>query len=102
MGHLENVEKIVTQSVHEKTWFERFRNNLKQYGIGTAVLGTALVGTTSANAAEGTGIAQLFLEGVTGEVTSILNSQKAMYGALILVLIGLLIWRYGKRTVNSG
>lgn len=102
MGQLENVEKIATQSVHEKTWFERFRSNSKQYGVGAAVLGTTAVATTSANAAEGTGIAALFLEGVTSEATAILNSQKAMYGALILVLIGLLIWRYGKRTVNSG
>lgn len=100
MGQLENVEKIETQSVHEKTWFERFRSNSKQYGVGAAILGTTAVATTSANAAEG--LAASILEAVTGEVTAIGNSQKAIYGLLIVVLVGFLIWRYSKRTVNSG
>ncbi|MBJ8445670.1 hypothetical protein [Acinetobacter bereziniae] len=100
MGQLENVEKIATQSVHEKTWFERFRSNSKQYGVGAAILGTTAVATTSANAADG--LAASILEAVTGEVTAIANSQKAIYGLLIVVLVGFLIWRYSKRTVNSG
>ena len=100
MTQLSNVERI-EQDVHEKTWFERFRSNSKQYGVTTAVVGTALAGTTAANA-EPTGIAAAILTAVTDEVTAVMNSQKAIYGLLILVLVGFLIWRYGKRTVNSG
>ncbi|MFR9678272.1 hypothetical protein [Acinetobacter sp. SEK570] len=101
MAELKNVERI-EQDVHETTWFERFRSNSQQFGVGAAVVGTALVGTSTANAAEGTGIAATILTAVTDEVTAVLNSQKAIYGLLVVVLVGFLIWRYSKRTVNSG
>lgn len=94
-----NVEKIEKQSTHETTWFERFRSNSSKYGVGAAIVGTT-VATSNANAADG--IAASILEAVTAEVTAIGNSQKAIYGLLIVILVGFLIWRYSKRTVNSG
>lgn len=94
---MQNVQRI-EQTVHEQTWFQRFRSNSKNYGVGAALIGTSV----SANAAEGSGIAASLLEAITGEVTAIGNSQKAIYGLLIVVLVGFLIWRYSKRTVNSG
>lgn len=95
MGELQNVEKIELQLVHEKTWFQR---HCPAIYMATAALGSMAI-TSSANAA---GLAASLLEAITGEVTAIGNSQQAIYGLLIVVLIGFLIWRYSKRTVNSG
>lgn len=97
MGELQNVEKIEQQKVHEKTWFKRHCPTFA--AVGTAVVGSMAI-TQSANAA--TGLAATILEAVTGEITAIGNSQEAIYGLLVVVLIGFLIWRYSKRTVNSG
>lgn len=95
MGELQNVEKIEQQLVHEKTWFKRHCPTI--YLATVALCSMAI--TSSANAA---GLAASILEAVTGEVTAIGNSQQAIYGLLIVVLVGFLIWRYSKRTVNSG
>ncbi|MEG2359075.1 hypothetical protein [Acinetobacter sp.] len=95
MGKLQNVEKIEQQSFHEKTWFKR---HCPAISAASAAVGSMAV-ASSANAA---GLAASILEKVTGEVTAIGNSQEAIYGLLIVVLVGFLIWRYSKRTVNSG
>jgi len=94
MGELQNVEKI-EQQVHEKTWFKRHCPTFA--AVGTAVVGSMAI-TQSANAA----LAATILEAITGEITAVGNSQEAIYGLLVIVLIGFLVWRYSKRTVNSG
>lgn len=75
-----------------------FRSNVRNYGLAAAIAAPFIVLASNANA----GIASTFFTSVNTEVTDITSSQQAMYGALIVVLIGFLIWRYGKRTVNSG
>jgi len=94
---LQNVERIEQQKVQEKNWFKRHCPTFA--AVGTALAGTMVI-SQSANAADG--VAALILEKVTSEVTAVGNSQEAIYGLLVVVLIGFLIWRYSKRTVNSG
>ncbi|TCB50301.1 hypothetical protein E0H80_08315 [Acinetobacter sp. ANC 4779] len=94
MGELQNVE-IEQQQVHQKTWFKR---HCPTFAAGAAAVAGSMAITQSANAA----LAATILEAVTGEITAIGNSQEAIYGLLVIVLIGFLIWRYSKRTVNSG
>lgn len=90
---MENVEKIELQV--KQTWFKR---NFPTFAVAlTAVTAMAVSSTASAE-----GIAATILAAVTGEVTAITNSQEAIYGLLIVVLVGFLVWRYSKRTVNSG
>lgn len=98
MGQYENVEKIEqeqNQLVHQKTWFQRHCPTF--VAAGTAIAGSMAI-TQSANAA----IAETLLTAITSEVTAVANSQEAIYGLLIVVLIGFLVWRYTKRTTNSG
>ena len=98
---LKNVETI-EQEVHEKTWFQKFRAKASLLNVQTGlVLSGAGLGATSANAAEGTGIAATILAAITDEVTAVLNSQKAIYGLMIMVIIAFTVWRYSKRTVSS-
>lgn len=95
MSQLQNVEKIEQQKVHEKTWFQR---HCPTFVAAGAAVGASMAITQSANAA----IAETILSKITEEITAIGNSQEAIYGLLVVVLIGFLIWRYSKRTVNSG
>lgn len=98
---LKNVE-LIEQKVHEKTWFQKFRAKASHLNVQTGlVLSGAGLGVSSANAAEATGIAASILEQITAEITAVLNSQKAIYGLMILVIIGFVVWRYSKRTVSS-
>jgi hypothetical protein len=93
MAELKNVERIQQQP----KWYQRFLFN-KKTGTALAVVGTATAVSTSANA----GVAEVIFSAITAEVTSVLSSQEALYGVLIVFFIALLIWRMGKRTVNSG
>ena len=98
---LKNVE-VIEQEVHEKTWFQKFRAKASHLNVQTGlVLSGAGLGATTANAAEGTGIAASILELITAEITAVMNSQKAIYGLMIIVIIGFVVWRYSKRTVSS-
>lgn len=97
MAELQNVERIEQQNAHQQKWYQKFRFSKKQ-ATGLAVIGTAAAVSTSANA----GVAEVIFSAITAEVTSVLSSQQALYGVLIVFFIALLIWRMGKRTVNSG
>ncbi|MDH1489378.1 hypothetical protein N5E66_14755 [Acinetobacter johnsonii] len=97
---LKNVE-VIEQEVHEKTWFQKFRAKASHLNVQTGlVLSGAALGASSANAAEG-GLAATILEAITAEITAVMNSQKAIYGLMILVIIAFVVWRYSKRTVSS-
>ena len=98
---LKNVE-VIEQEVHQKTWFQKFRSKATDLNVQTGlVLSGATLGVSSANAAETGGLAATILEAITGEITAVMNSQKAIYGLMILVIIGFVVWRYSKRTVSS-
>lgn len=98
---LKNVE-VIEQEVHEKTWFQKFRSKASHLNIQTGlILSGAALGASSANAAESTGIAAAILSAITDEFASVLNSQKAIYGLAIVIIIGFVVWRYSKRTVSS-
>jgi len=101
MAQLQNVERL-PQDTQQPKMFEQFRSNSKKYGIAAALVASPILFTQAANAADGTGIAATILAKVTAEVEAVGNSQEAIYGLLIVILVGFLVWRYGKRTVNSG
>jgi hypothetical protein len=98
---LKNVE-VIEQEVHEKTWFQKFRSKASHLNVQTGlILSGAALGASSANAAETTGIAATILSIITDEITAVGNSQKAIYGLMIVIIIGFVVWRYSKRTVSS-
>lgn len=101
MAQLENVERL-PQDTQQPKMLEQFRSNSKKYGIAAALVASLILFTQAANAADGTGIAAIILSKVTGEVEAVGNSQQTIYGLLIVILVGLLVWRYSKRTINSG
>ena len=98
---LKNVE-VIEQEVQQKTWFQKCRSKATDLNVQTGlVLSGATLGVSSANASETGGLAATILEAITGEIPAVMNSQKAIYGLMILVIIGFVVWRYSKRTVSS-
>lgn len=98
---LKNVE-VIEQEVHQKTWFQKFRSKADYLNVQTGlILSGAALGVSSANAAESTGIAADILSSITGEFAALSNTQKAVYGLAIVIVIGFVVWRYSKRTVSS-
>ncbi len=87
---LKNVEKIETQE-KQQSWFQRFRN---KFGA-TAVVGTGVVATTSANAA-------VEIPDFLAPATTALDGIGVGLGALFLVAIGIVCVIIAFTTTKGG
>ena len=72
---LKNVERIETQEIHKKTWFQKFRNKLSPVAVAT---GGMIVANAHAEAPD-------FL----GEASTSLGAIAVNLGALFVIAIGI-------------
>lgn len=69
--------------------------------IGKLVLFVSSFMIATSAHAEGQGMFGSLYDTFTQEIGFMKDNMLAMFGAAILVLIGLAVWRYTKRSVNS-